>query len=138
MTDSLLVHASAVAVDGRGVLIRGRSGSGKSVLSLQLIAFGGTLVADDQVQLDISNGTLWLSRPQALPPKIEARGVGLLSTPMSPPVPLALVVDMDTTETSRHPDPALEMISSIAVKVIKKVDAPHFPAAILTYLRHNE
>ena len=42
------VHASTVAIDGRAVLITGRSGSGKSDLALRLIDRGFALVSDDQ------------------------------------------------------------------------------------------
>ena len=41
------LHASFVAINGRGVLILGPSGAGKSALALQLIAFGAKLVAGD-------------------------------------------------------------------------------------------
>ena len=41
------VHASCVAIDGRAVLIGGRSGTGKSDLALRLIDRGAALVSDD-------------------------------------------------------------------------------------------
>ena len=47
----LLLHATAVAIDGRAVLLRGASGSGKSDLALRLIDAGARLVADDQSEL---------------------------------------------------------------------------------------
>ncbi|MDX5349528.1 MAG: serine kinase, partial [Paracoccaceae bacterium] len=43
-----IVHATSVAVDGRGLLILGPSGAGKSSLALRLIALGARLVADDR------------------------------------------------------------------------------------------
>ncbi len=45
------LHASAVAVDGRGCLITGASASGKSTLALEMIALGAELVADDRVDV---------------------------------------------------------------------------------------
>ena len=47
--DSLLLHATCVALEGRAVLLRGPSGSGKSDLALRLIDAGALLVADDLV-----------------------------------------------------------------------------------------
>ncbi|HEX3418624.1 MAG TPA: serine/threonine protein kinase, partial [Stellaceae bacterium] len=47
----MLVHATAIAIDGRAVLLRGPSGAGKSDLALRLIDGGARLVADDQVEL---------------------------------------------------------------------------------------
>ena len=41
------LHASCVAIDGRAVLIEGRSGEGKSDLALRLIDRGAALVSDD-------------------------------------------------------------------------------------------
>ena len=38
-----LVHASCVAVDGKGLLILGPSGAGKSALALALIAMGAPI-----------------------------------------------------------------------------------------------
>ena len=38
------IHATTVAIDGRGVMIRGGSGQGKSALALQMIAMGAELV----------------------------------------------------------------------------------------------
>ena len=46
-SQSAIVHGSAVAVDGGGVLLRGASGSGKSDLALRLIDAGAMLIADD-------------------------------------------------------------------------------------------
>jgi len=50
MTATTTIHASCVAVDGKGLLITGASGSGKSALALQLMAFGAHLIADDRVK----------------------------------------------------------------------------------------
>ena len=48
---SLIMHATCVDINGSGVLIVGRSGSGKSSLAINLLALGSTLVADDQCEL---------------------------------------------------------------------------------------
>ena len=50
----LLVHGTCVDLDGRGILLRGPSGSGKSDLALRLIDSGARLVADDQVVVGTS------------------------------------------------------------------------------------
>jgi len=44
-------HATTVAVAGRGLMIEGPSGSGKSALALELMAFGAELVADDRTRV---------------------------------------------------------------------------------------
>ena len=61
MTQAASVHASAVLVGDRAVLIRGPSGSGKSALAYALIRaaeIGGfaRLVGDDRVHVEAANG----------------------------------------------------------------------------------
>lgn len=74
------IHATAIAIGEAGILIRGASGSGKSVLALALIALaaqGGRfarLVADDRVELAARGGRL-VARPVApLEGIVERRG----------------------------------------------------------------
>jgi len=43
-------HASCVDFDGKGVLILGASGSGKSSLALACMSLGARLVGDDYVE----------------------------------------------------------------------------------------
>jgi len=47
----ILLHAAAVGIDGKGVLIVGRSGSGKSTFSVSCLAAGLDFVSDDYVLL---------------------------------------------------------------------------------------
>ena len=103
--DSAIVHASCVALDGRGLLITGDSGSGKSGLALQLMALGALLVADDRVELKMSGNKVTAHSPANIRGLIEARGLGLLRADTVGPVALAYVVDLNRTETARLPDP---------------------------------
>ena len=104
------VHASAVLVGARAVLIRGPSGSGKSRLALDLIEAGRTgvlplarLVADDRVHLEALGGRL-LARPAAaLAGLLEVRGVGLLRLPNEPCAVVGLVVDLAARDAERLP-----------------------------------
>tara|TARA_B100001123_G_scaffold393801_1_gene474058 strand:+ start:1967 stop:2419 length:453 start_codon:yes stop_codon:yes gene_type:complete len=82
----MLVHASAVNWHGRGILIKGESGSGKSSLAIALLAQGAHLIADDQVQLHQEDGQLFASAPERLYGLIECRGAGIFhrETPASP------------------------------------------------------
>jgi HPr kinase/phosphorylase len=107
------VHASAVLVGARAVLIRGPSGSGKSQLALDLIDAARTgalvfarLVADDRVHLEPANGRL-LARPAAaLAGLIEVRGVGLMRVAHEPSAVVGLVVDLAVEDAQRLPDAA--------------------------------
>lgn len=135
--DGLLIHGTAIAVDGAGLLITGVSGAGKSSLAVQLIALGAKLIADDQVVVARDGDVLRLSKPAPLPPAIEARGVGLLDAPMVTSAPLRAIVDLDVTQTARLPAPRHRVIAGVEVKVIENAQSPHFTAAILLYLRHG-
>ncbi len=106
------MHASAVLVGARGVLIRGPSGAGKSRLALELIEAARTgsvlfarLVADDRVYLEVAGGRL-LARPaEALAGLIEVRGVGLSRVAHEPSAVVGLVVDLAAADADRLPEP---------------------------------
>lgn len=50
-----VLHATAVVINGSGVLLCGEPGIGKSALALELISRGHVLIADDLVELAISD-----------------------------------------------------------------------------------
>jgi HPr kinase/phosphorylase len=103
------LHGSCVALDEEGVLILGPSGSGKSDLVLRLLGRGWALVADDQVELTASGGTLHATAPEALRGLLEIRGLGLFEgLPALASVPLRLAVQLLPPEAAwaRMPEPA--------------------------------
>ncbi len=91
-----LLHASAVAIDGRAVLIGGASGRGKSDLALRLIDRGAVLIADDYVDLVRQGRVLLASPPETIAGRIEVRGIGIACMAFSRDVPVALYVDLDS------------------------------------------
>ncbi|OAN86871.1 HPr kinase/phosphorylase [Sulfitobacter geojensis] len=131
------VHASCVSLDGKALLIRGASGTGKSSLALQLIALGAALIADDRTELHTRGGMLHAQCPPAIKGLIEARGVAILRLPVAQPAPVTLVVDMDKTETARLPDPHQTTISGITLPCLWHAPSSHFTAAVLHCLRHG-
>jgi HPr kinase/phosphorylase len=129
------LHASCVAHAGRAVLILGPSGSGKSALALQLIALGAQLVADDRTVIHRDGAALLASAPTRLSGLIEARELGILRSPAcDTPQPVALVIDMDQTETDRLPPHRETDLLGLTRPLLRKSTLPHFPAAIVTYL----
>ena len=109
MSEKLLkpLHASCVAINEIGVLLRGPSGSGKSDLTLRLIGDGAILVADDQVQLKDVAGSLMARAPDLLAGKLEVRGCGILVFPILESVKVHLVVDLvPRLDVHRLPKPA--------------------------------
>lgn len=88
------IHATAVVIEGAGVMLRGPSGGGKSDLALRLMDTGALLVADDRCALRLESGRVLVEAPPTLAGQIEVRGVGLMSVPSVPRAPLVLVVDL--------------------------------------------
>lgn len=88
-------QAGCVAIDGRGLLIEGAPGTGKSSLALALIDRGARLVGDDGVLLSVRDGHLIAAPHPNISGRIEVRNVGLLEMPVSEPVFVALVVILD-------------------------------------------
>ena len=123
-------HATTVAINGKGVLILGPSGSGKSALALELMALGAVLVADDHSRVTARNGQLIAHAPPRMQGVIEARHVGLIRVHHVETVPLRLAVDMGQVEPERLPQPKSLTISGTALDLLWRVDAPHFPSAI--------
>jgi len=115
------IHASCVAIEGRAVLIGGRSGQGKSDLSLRLIDRGAKLVSDDYSFVRRERGRLLASPPDNIAGKIEARGVGILEMPFERDVPVALYVDLDA-RPERLPDPEeSRMVAGVRLPTIALV-----------------
>lgn len=89
-----MVHATCVAVAGRGVLLLGPPGCGKSDLALRLIDSGAALVADDQVVLARRGDDVVASAPDELRGRMEVRGVGLVTVEPVAQRRVALVLDL--------------------------------------------
>lgn len=149
-----VLHATSVAICGRGVLIRGSSGSGKSRLALELIALGAVLVADDRAILTptrhsgrrkserLCNGdeadetdAILLSPPDTIAGLIEARGIGILRMPYMTDVPLELVVDLDLPAHDRLPAWESARICGREIVMIRGSNHPFLAAALHCYCK---
>jgi HPr kinase/phosphorylase len=114
MTDTggTTVHASAVRIGDRAVLIRGPSGSGKSRLAFDLILNGRSgqiapaiLVGDDRVHLDTDAGQLRVRPAAELAGLIEIRGLGIRRCAFAGEAIVGLVVDLAADDSERLPAP---------------------------------
>jgi hypothetical protein len=81
MTSVPTLHATSIVFCGRGLLLVGASGSGKSDLALRIMDAGGSLISDDYTELSVKDDQLFGSPPDAIKGMIEVRGVGLLKVP---------------------------------------------------------
>src|SRR5579864_703645 len=114
------VHATCVAFGGRGVLLRGPPGSGKSDLAARAIEAGARLVADDRVTLVRRSVTIVASAPPSIRGMIELRGLGILRIDSDAETPVALVVDLVAAhEVERMPEPGCCDILGVELPLIR-------------------
>ena len=106
------IHASCIALDGRGVLLLGPSGSGKSDLALRLIDAGARLVADDQSELSRRGDVLVVRAPATIFGLIEARGLGILRLDALGEASVALIAELVPADRIERmpPDPGEERL----------------------------
>jgi serine kinase of HPr protein (carbohydrate metabolism regulator) len=119
VSEKLLIHATAVAIGDRAVLLRGASGSGKSDLALRLIDAGARLVADDQSELWRNGDTLFARAPAAIAGLIEVRGIGIVRIAAPAEAPVVLVADLIAPEAvERLPERRTTAILGLALPLI--------------------
>lgn len=131
----IVLHATTVAWGGRGVLIRGRPGAGKSALALELMAFGAALVADDRTELRVASGRLLASCPEPIRGLIEARGVGLLRAEAAAEAEVVVVAELDRVEAGRLPPWRGVALLGVTLPCLHKPASGGFAAALLQYLK---
>ena len=139
------VHATALVAAGRGLLIFGPSGSGKSSLALHLLDLCalngdfGCLVSDDRVWLSAAGGRLLAETPEAIAGLVEIRGFG--------PAPLRhegrAVIDgiVRLVEPAAAPRYRADAAETILDMTLPRIDLPAGnPAgaarAVAAWLRH--
>lgn len=128
MPQPFQIHATCVALEGHGVLLRGPSGVGKSDIAARMIVeTGAQLVSDDVTYLNVTDGHLIARAPTAIAGRMELRGVGILGLPARKSVTVALVVDLTQTP-QRLPEPAHEALLGIELPRVEL--NPHESGAI--------
>jgi serine kinase of HPr protein (carbohydrate metabolism regulator) len=114
------IHATAVAVGGKAVLLRGPSGSGKSDLALRLIQAGAVLIADDACDLSVMDGGVSVSAPPEIRGLLEVRGIGIVRMRYRVKVPVALAVDLvKPAMVERMPPPRACRLQNVMVPLVR-------------------
>lgn len=104
---SVRITGVLVKIHDVGVLIRGPSGSGKSMAALTLMQRGHRLVSDDLVEVVDEEGGRPVGRSLEDNVRIEIRGFGIYSAASLFPggtvssAPIDLVVELDAYEPER-------------------------------------
>jgi HPr kinase/phosphorylase len=139
------IHASAVLIGAKAVLIRGASGSGKSHLAWQLIqavqnsparAKSGILpfarlVGDDRVHIEATSGRLLVRPAPALAGLIEIRGLGIRQLAHETLAVIGLVVDLAATDAARFPAEEAAQTAISGVRLPRLAVAPEQDALAL-------
>lgn len=120
MSLSPTIHATAVLVGAKALLIRGEAGSGKSRLALTLIQNGtlpfARLIGDDRVHVDAQAGRLLVRPAKELAGLLEIRGLGIQRMPFELVAVVGWVIDLGAP-AERLPEPGSQTatISGIAL-----------------------
>jgi serine kinase of HPr protein (carbohydrate metabolism regulator) len=134
------IHASAVLVGARAVLIRGPSGAGKSRLAFDLIGAAPSpftrLVADDRASVDARNGRLIVRPAPELAGLLEVRGLGIRRLAYEPVAVVGLVVDLAAADADRLPggDAFMTEVAGITLpRLPVAASQPALPAVLAIY-----
>jgi serine kinase of HPr protein (carbohydrate metabolism regulator) len=119
------LHATALTIGDRGLLIRGASGSGKTTLAVALIAAAqaagrnARLVSDDQVLLLASGGRLVCRTPPTIAGLVEVRGATPQAIPHEPSAVIDLLVDLvEAGDAPRFSEPQWEVVEGCRLPVL--------------------
>ncbi|MEL6586519.1 MAG: serine kinase [Pseudomonadota bacterium] len=99
-------------------MITGPSGAGKSGLAAQVLALGAALIADDLTILSRQGAHVLVSAPPDAPAMLEARGLGLVPTPLHPPVALSAIVIL-APSAARLPEPEHMAVLETPIPVLR-------------------
>jgi serine kinase of HPr protein (carbohydrate metabolism regulator) len=120
MSGSVLLHATAVAIDGRAVLLRGPSGCGKSDLALRLIDAGARLIADDQSELRRFGDVVLVRAPATIAGLFEVRGLGIPRFDALAEAPVGLIAELVAGDRiERLPPRRIGTLLGVAVPLIE-------------------
>jgi serine kinase of HPr protein (carbohydrate metabolism regulator) len=103
---SVNIHASCVCIKNKGILFLGDSGSGKSDISLRLIAdYKATLIGDDRIDIIAKGNNIIASAPKNLSGLLEVRGIGIIKVKTKRKNKIDLAVFLTQDKIERMPEP---------------------------------
>ncbi len=116
------VHATGLVLGKTGLILRGVSGAGKSLLALELIdewearGLVAKLVSDDRIEIEAGPDGLVMHAPRTIEGLIELRGRGIVERPFVRKAALHLVVDLvDGVERMIEEDQLTTTLEGVAI-----------------------
>jgi HPr kinase/phosphorylase len=116
------VHATGLVLGQTGLILRGASGAGKSLLALELIdewearGLPAKLVSDDRIEIEAASGGLVMYAPATIEGLIELRGRGIVTRPFVRKAALHLVVDLvDSVERMVEEDQLIAELDGVKI-----------------------
>lgn len=113
------VHATLIDYNGKGILLTGKSGSGKSDVALRMIMDkGAKLVGDDRIILHRDGNAVLGKAPDILAKKLEVRNVGIVEIEnTTEEVEICLCVELCKDKTSLDRLPQNKYIDILGVDI---------------------
>lgn len=119
-------HACALEINDIGILILGKSGSGKTSLMLGLIEraklekLSAWMITDDQVFLNIDGEKLIASAPESTAGLVELRGHGIIKKPHKKSCEIKVVITiLDDENIERMPDQKYYFFETLQLPLIE-------------------
>lgn len=135
------IHANCVDIDGKGILILGAPGSGKSDLSLRLIhRFAARLVADDRCEIERKGEKLFVKAPINLAGLMEVRGLGIIKFPYQTSTEIKIVIELveNPSEIERMPEKSFAAIEGYSFPKLKLYAFEYSaPDKVFLFLHHQ-
>lgn len=141
MAESL--HASAVVIGDKGIVITGPSGAGKSTLARHLLDYAhlngrfAALVGDDRITIERVNGRILAKGHTKIAGMIEIRGSGLAATKFMSEAVIDLLVSAETVIKTRLPDEGERWDTLMGVRLPRIETRPDDPGPVFMALGYG-
>lgn len=118
------IHATALILGDRGLLIMGPSGSGKTTLALTMLQQArltgrhGALIGDDQVLVEASAGRLIVHAPVAIAGTAEVHGLGPRPASWRSSGQIDLMVELAAADAPRFQEISQREISGVSAAAL--------------------
>lgn len=138
-------HACALEINQSGILIKGRSGSGKTSLMMGLLerakleGYEAYLIADDQVILNSEIEFLEASVPSQIAGLVEIRGYGVVKHSHKSSTKLKLIVELiDDKKIERMPEPKFYELENATLPLLELPEQHESQALRIIFAWLNE